>query len=221
VALAAAGPRPGAGDPPAPAFLAGLRAARPLNPVGLAGDPYAPGRAVPVARPGAACAVRFEPDRVHYRLATFEGEAGARAAGYRLTHHGACGTCSTLQDLAVYLERPDLTAPVRRCAALPLKPWSLDCLAALGFSGACALTWYWNGRNTARECLGTCLWDWLTGAPSNLPGGGLGDCLRCDEERSGAVFQRVAGRTRRNSGIVSSIGRGPAEVRPVVHDELP
>jgi hypothetical protein len=250
-------------------LVAALRALRPLNAIGLAGDPYAPGasadrgpsegaatapsgaggpggapartggavgtatagtdgavetrarRDPPTGGRGPVCAVRFEPDRIHYRLASFPEEGSARAAGWTLTHHGACGTCSTLQDLAVYLERPDLTGPARRCAALPLKPWSLSCFRDLGFSEACARTWYWNGRNTARECLGTCLWAWVAGEPSNSPDGSLNGCLRCDEERSGPVFKRVAGRTRRNSGIVSSIGRAEGEVEHVVHEYPP
>jgi hypothetical protein len=39
----------------------------------------------------------------------------ARNAGFAVTHFSACGTCSTVQDFAVYLEKPDLTAPVRKC----------------------------------------------------------------------------------------------------------
>jgi hypothetical protein len=121
----------------------------------------------------------------------------------------------------VYLERPDLTGPARRCAALPIKPWSLACFRDLGFTEACALAWYWNGRNTARECLAPCLWAWVAGEPSNRPDGSLNDCLRCDEERSGPVFKRAAGRTRRNSGIVSSIGRADWEVEAVVQGYPP
>ena len=32
-----------------------------------------------------------------------------------VTHEGACGVCSTLQDLAVYLETPDLASVGIQC----------------------------------------------------------------------------------------------------------
>ena len=41
-------------------------------------------------------------------------------------------------------------------------------------------------------------------------------CLQCDECRSGPIFQKVAGRTRRGSGIQSAIER--PGVLPLVHD---
>jgi len=51
--------------------------------------------------------------------------------------------------------------------------------------------------------------------------GKLNECLQCDEDRSGPVFKAVAGRTRRNSGIQSSIRRPADEVSPVAHDYVP
>eukprot|EP00924_Labyrinthula_sp_SR-Ha-C_P007970 snap_masked-scaffold_41-processed-gene-2.46-mRNA-1 protein AED:0.18 eAED:0.23 QI:0/-1/0/1/-1/1/1/0/330 len=44
----------------------------------------------------------------------------------------------------------------------------------------------------------------------------LNACLQCDECRSGPIFQLVAGRTRRNSGIQSAIWR--PDVFPLNHD---
>ena len=41
------------------------------------------------------------------------------------------------------------------------------------------------------------------------------------EDRSGPVFKAVAGRTRRNSGIQSSIPRPSEQVAHVVHDYVP
>ena len=38
-----------------------------------------------------------------------------------------------------------------------------------------------------------------------------------DEDESGAVFKAYAGRTRRNTGLASTICRPCAEVRPLVH----
>jgi len=181
-------------------LLAALRAAVPLNPIGVGEDPYATwsGRTPPVPPAPTVCGVRFEPDHTHYRLSTFASATEASEHGDRVTHTGGCGACSTLQDLAVYLERPDLTAPVRRCG---MQPGTLECLEALGFTHACAQIWNFNVQNTKRECFGVCMRSWLSSEASTKPDGRLNDCLQCDEDRSGPVFKAVAGRTRRNSGI--------------------
>lgn len=203
-------------------LLASLRAAVPLNAMSINEDPYGTwaGRAPPQPPPGTVCGVRFENDRVHYRLATFDTEALAREAGHAVTHTGQCGVCSTLQDLAVYLERPDLTTPVRRCGIMT-ESNSLACLQALGFSGACARIWAFNAEHTRSECFGVCVRSWMSGEPSTKSDGSLNDCLQCDEDRSGPIFKAVAGRTRRNSGIHSSIERRDEEVAHVVHDYVP
>jgi len=206
-------------SPPDPALLGALRATVPLNPIAVGDDPYASwaGRRPPPPPPGSVCGVRLEPDRVHYRLGTFSSEAEAETTGYRVTHTGVCGACSTLQDLAVYLERPDLTAPVRRCG-MSTAPNTLSCLEAIGFTADCARIWLFNVENTRRECFGVCMRSWMSGEPSTTPEGHLNDCLQCDEDRSGPVFKAVAGRTRRNSGIRSSIARPDEQMSHVVHD---
>ena len=216
-ASAPAPPPPTAVDPK---LLAALRAAVPLNSIGVGEDPYSTwaGRTPPRPPPDTVCGVRFEADRVHYRLETFGSPTEADRAGFRVTHTGGCGACSTLQDLAVYLERPDLTAPVRRCG---MQPGTLSCIEALGFSHACAKIWDFNVQNTKRECFGVCMRSWMSSEPSTKPDGKLNECLQCDEDRSGPVFKTVAGRTRRNSGIRSSIPRPDEQVAHVVHDYVP
>jgi hypothetical protein len=204
-------------------LVAALRSKIPDDPIPLQGDPYRTwrGRTPTPAPAGTVCGVAFEADRVHYRLATFPGEGEARSAGFAVTHVGACGTCSTLQDLAVYLERPDLTAPVRHCGIMLDDAASLDCIERLGFSDACARTWYFNARNTRHECFRLCVVSWAEGEPPTRPDGRLNACLQCDEDRSGPVFKATAGRTRRNSGIRSSIPRPDEDVAHVVHDYVP
>ena len=191
------------------------------NPIVVEGDPYKDFRESSWFEfpEEAVCAITYEDDRMHYVIATFSDEFAAEDNGYIVTHKGHCGTCSTLQDLAVYLYHRDLTTPVRRCAALVwFKPWSSNCLEELGFTHPCAETWYYNAQNTAHECLWPCIDSWIRKEPSNKPDGSLNDCLACDEDRSGPVFQYVAGRTRRNSGIKSSIDRPEDEVYSIVHD---
>jgi hypothetical protein len=210
-------------QPPQARLLAALRFKIPIEPPMLEGDPYKTwevkeSRSTPA---GTVCGVQFEPDQVHYRLSTFANTMAARTAGFAVTHFGACGTCSTLQDLAVYLEKPDLTSPVRKCAMKWHASASLRCLEDLGFSLACAKTWLYDAQNTRRQCLGVCTWSWIEGEAPTRKDGRLNACLQCDEDRSGPVFKAVAGRTRRNSGIHSSLPRSTDEIAPVVHDYVP
>jgi hypothetical protein len=204
-------------------FIAALRSKIPIDPVAINQDPYVlwHTRAPPRTPAGTLCGVRFESDQVHYRLSTFATPAAARTAGFAATHFGACGTCSTLQDLAVYLEKPDLTTPVRRCGISFEAAAGLACLESLGFSAACAQTWLYNVENTRRQCFSVCILSWVKGEAPTQDDGRLNSCLQCDEDRSGPVFKAIAGRTRRNSGIHSSIPRPNEEIAPIVHDYVP
>lgn len=230
-------------------------------------------------------------DYSEYQLKSWtdtEFEASKSSATF-LTHTGPCGVCSLLDDLNVYLDKTDLTTPVRRCALRFIGPLTLKCLRDLGFSKHCARIWFWNTQNTRKTgfrggCLGTCMariWtsnnqptgtynpcepteeikkrnqptDSATAAMTSEPtleaasSSGtcisekgdidakskneqsyrcgntingrpacsdvqwqngpyrINPCLQCDECRSGPIFQKLAGRTRRYSGIESAIGR--------------
>jgi hypothetical protein len=152
-----------------------------------------------------------------YALVTYASEAVAYAAGASPTNFGHCGLCSTLVDLAVYMRVNDLTAPVQSCGLTSHSAGdNIACLQALGFDLPCAQIYYYNTVNTRSVCLSQCL-DAL-GQPYNLPDGGLNGCLQCDEDESGPVFQGVAGRTRRNSGLANAICRPCGEVQPLLHD---
>jgi hypothetical protein len=168
----------------------------------------------------AVCAVEVEADG--YRLRTYASLDAATAAGVAPTHFGGCGVCSTLADLAVYMRTPDLTEPVRDCGLQNLggsRDEHVACLQALGFTTACADIWYYNTLHTGDVCGAVCFAK--LDAPYNLPTGELNACLQCDEDQSGPVFAAVAGRTRRNTGLPSSICRPCAEVQPVFHDYGP
>lgn len=187
-------------------------------------EPYARIDADPYASPpdtaideDAVCAVI--PEAAGYRLRDFPSAGAATAAGAVPTHTGVCGVCSTLADLAVYASTPELTAPVRDCGLQNLSGTREDhvaCLVALGFTGACADIWYYNTVHTSEACGPVCLAKLY--APYNLPTGELNACLQCDEDESGPVFAAVAGRTRRNTGVPSTICRPCEEVRPIDHD---
>ncbi len=188
-------------------------------PAPLADDPYTHPQDFP-AHPGEACGVlpdKSQPDA--YRLQTYASADAAKQAGATLTHYGACGLCSPLADLAVYMKNDDLTGPVRTCA-LKATPdggagAAMACLMALGFDQPCAQIWYYNALNTRAHCLSPCLAD--LSKPYQKPHGALNDCLQCDEDQSGPVFKAVAGRTRRSSGLPSAICRPCSSVRRVVH----
>lgn len=187
-------------------------------PAPLVADPYAS----PAPPPGTAdevCAVLADPPGSHdYRLVTYASEKAATDAGAITTHFGACGLCSSLVDLAVYMRYPDLTTPVRDCGIKYLKgPMDahVQCLQDLGFSLPCAQIWYYNTVHTRAACELPCFS--TLGKPYQNPDGSLNECLQCDEDQSGPIFKAVAGRTRRNTGIASALCRPCSEVRPLLH----
>ena len=184
-----------------------------------ADDPYAhPEQHVPAT--DKLCGFVDEPSTPgRYHLRTFDDTAAATSAGAIVTHRDACGLCSSLVDLAVYLRNPDLTAPVRQCGLVGMAQGDdarMQCLRDLGFDEPCARIWDLNTQNTQAKCGSVCMK--LLDAPYHNPDGSLNDCLQCDEVQSGDVFKAVAGRTRRNTGLPSSMCRPCAEVVPIVHD---
>lgn len=187
--------------------IAALRLRTLLDPPPVpAEDPYA--EAPPEENADAVCAVLAEGE-MEYRLQTFASEDSANSAGARVTHRGECGLCSSLADLAVYIEVRDLSAPVRQCVLMSLgggdEGPTLECLRAIGFSPACAQIWYFNGLHTRDSCLRECLS--RIDDPHHDGSGALNPCIQCDEDESGPIFKAVAGRTRRNSGIASALCR--------------
>jgi len=199
-----------------PDDLVALRAAVLLDPpAALATDPYAT-PPVPSAL-DAVCGV-VDAGAGRYRLVTYASAQAAVDAGAQVTHGGACGVCSSLADLAVYIERPDLTEPVRACGLAHLADPFEDlasCIGGLGFTEVCAQVWAYNTLHTRSACAAPCFA--LLDAPYHEPEGALNACLQCDEDASGAVFLAVAGRTRRNTGVPSSMCRPCGEVWPLTH----
>jgi hypothetical protein len=194
-----------------------------LNPIAINKNPYSKNEREKIAaklakNSQAFCGIKFYQHHKSYRLKTIQNKQELLASGYQITHKSACGVCSSLQDLAVYLANPNLTQPVRRCGRWVWFPYMAKrCLKKIGFSHACIHIWYDNMLNTAKQCGFTCLKSWLKNEPFNLANGKLNTCLACDEIKSGPVFKVVAGRTRRNSGIISAIHRPQSQVYPVTH----
>ena len=124
-----------------------------------------------------------------------------------ITHYGKCGTCSSTQDLAIYKKKRNLTDPIKRCAlrGMLAKKWNHKCVKNIGFSKPCAQVWFYNSQNTLKKCWKPCLKHYFS--KNNISKSKLNPCLQCDENINGPIFKRLAGRTRRNSGIKSSIQR--------------
>lgn len=181
-------------------------------------DPYADGTPAP-EKSGMVCGVLPERGAVRrYRLADYASPESAREARAFITHTGACGVCSTLADLSVYIENQDLTEPVRKCGLDHLagtQDEHVACLQKLGFTLPCAQVWYFNTRNTRAVCALECFSQ--LNAPFHEPDGSLNTCLQCDEDKSGPVFKAEAGRTRRNSGLANALCRPCSEVSRVEH----
>merc|ERR1711990_870839 len=95
--------------------------------------------------------------------------------------------------------------------------WTQKCLEKLSFSPQCAEIWSYNIRNTRKHCSKVCFISWAKGEPFNKPDGSLNDCLQCDEDNSGPNFKYYSGRTRRNSGIPSSIHRPASSIHNMTH----
>eukprot|EP01062_Namystynia_karyoxenos_P017121 TRINITY_DN1628_c10_g1_i1.p1 TRINITY_DN1628_c10_g1~~TRINITY_DN1628_c10_g1_i1.p1 ORF type:complete len:286 (+),score=97.89 TRINITY_DN1628_c10_g1_i1:74-859(+) len=168
--------------------------------------------------PESVCGVRHAPGCGTYDLKDFASAAAAAAAGYSVTHNGPCGLCSTMKDLAMYINVEDMTSNGKRCGAESLLSIKLGvkCFEKLGMTPDCALIWAYDAISDALPCGLTCLKD--TKQPYNVPPDcRLNDCLQCDEDKAGPVFKRFAARTRRDSGLISAIQRPCSTVARLVH----
>jgi len=180
----------------------------------------------PVCRPTSKfCAILPLQDGIgQYVLVNYDSELDATDAGALVTHRGPCGLCSPLQNLAVYIERRDLTEPVRQCGIAgfvqgiaSFVPTDLRraCISELGFDGPCTEIWGYNTVHTGKACGTECGLEFTSS--HNRNDGEINSCLACDETKSGAIFKAVAGRTRRASGLPSAICRPGSAVYPVEH----
>ncbi|MEO0601542.1 MAG: hypothetical protein AAF211_08905 [Myxococcota bacterium] len=187
-------------------------------PAPLEVDPYTEPDAWPLDESSVCGLTVVDEEARTYRLDTFASQEAAWEAGARVTHGGACGLCSSLEDLAVYIEQPDLTTPVRQCGVQNLGQPPLatvPCLQELGFTESCAQIWAYNVAHTAGVCTDICFS--LLSATYHDDSGAPNDCIQCDEDNSGPVFKAASGRTRRNSGLPTSLCRSCDAVWRIDH----
>lgn len=179
-------------------------------------------RASKHVRDSRVCAIDLvDQESLEYRLVTFPSHDLALAEGMVVTHQHQCGACSGLHDLAIYLETEDMVTPSRVCARKLGLRNKKDCfIEKIGFSEKCAELWAYNAWNTAITCSRTCLKDYgLANIIRNrFPDDHLDDegqirpCILCDEVKSVPAYNYGAGRTRRNSGIISELPRDEDEI---------
>ena len=178
--------------------------------------------------PSSICTVVFPNithDATKYFLKNFSSVAAAQAANESgnifQTHSHPCGLCSNLNDLSVYMQYPDLTSRGKFCGAEGFLSFndSVKCFQKIGFTQQCSQIWARDAQNTRKDCEGICLKALIEHWPNNMPPNSttLNPCLECDEVKSGPVFKLVAGRTRRDSGLHSSINRPADQVSHLTH----
>jgi len=176
------------------------------------------------------CGLRYEAANntdecpTDYNMFTYKNTDEAKSDGAVVTHTGACGVCSTTQDLAAYMRTPDILTATKHCSKLSLLRGNSreNCLAEIGLSKACSELWLHRWNAVFVNCLLECTESMLRDEPSNTgPQCELNDCVQCNEDTVGEVFTQVAGRTRRRSGLLSTEARLCEEISPVIHQSCP
>lgn len=128
----------------------------------------------------------------------------------KVAHCGTCGMCSTSHDIDIYAKtRNSLTGDATVCALMTFlgsKRVSKCFEERVGFTPGCQKCWTDNIACTKKQCKWSCLKYRILGQQNNN-GDDLNDCLECDERMCGPAFLECAGANRRQSGIVSDIGR--------------
>jgi hypothetical protein len=156
-----------------------------------------------------------------YKLKSFANAEEARREGYLVTHQYHCGACSSLYDLAIYLEKRNMVNNGRKCARRFIANKSKDChIKRIGLSPICAEAWAYNAIMTRKRCKNICIKEYglINTIFNKFPDeyvnedGSLKPCILCDELKSGGGYRYSSGRTRRSSGIKSGIQRNPDDL---------
>ena len=171
-----------------------------------------------------------------YDMVTYSSRQDALNDNAFVSHESSCGHCSSAQDLSVFLDTSiDLVRISFSCFSIWADPSNTDpnkndsliqCIEDFtGFTESCALAWainiYFNSLPTATypfSCSDTCLA--LIQDPPNNADCTINACLQCDEDINGPVYTQLAGRSRRNSGILTDITRPCDEIAEIRQDLL-
>uniref|UniRef100_A0A7R9W9P1 Uncharacterized protein n=1 Tax=Pseudictyota dubia TaxID=2749911 RepID=A0A7R9W9P1_9STRA len=226
-------------------FTAQLNAMKPTNQMQMACNPYNAtdkGNRTSCTEPPqdlyqvelwetAVCGIKYDMDKLtqdlcptEYNMTTYNSSQDMLDDGAIMTHWGACGVCSTTQDLATYIDNPDLTGKGQECGIRGL--FNVDdgikCFEEAGYTTPCAEMWMYNVFNTRDHCFDICIDFTFFGDGKNSgppPECRIANCLLCDEEMSGPIFQTEAARSRRRSGLLSKIPRHCENILIVNHTD--
>jgi len=212
-------------------MLPTFRALTHVNPKDLQCDPFESSACVSTIEEGEACVVDLIapnatsesscPSGYSYRLQSVPSLDTAIADGQYITHTGACGTCSSLQDLALMIEYPNIPYKAQQCffrsTALKYIDEAITCYEEVGFTLSCSTTLAYHQRSIVqKECGYQCAawaYDGDLGNPSCQDVSGCGACV--DELGISARLELVAGRTFANSGYPSQKAQQCSDIAPV------
>jgi len=159
-----------------------------------------------------------------YTIQNFAGANDAMGSNAHIVHEGACGVCSTAQDIGARMKTyGTLEAETIKCAVSytfsKYFPALVSCFSALGFTESCSTLWAHfaatNGRKCALQCIaGKSGVTELNGpAPECAPSA----CLECQKDFRDD-FDKLAGIEMQNAGITERIARKCSDFHRVIHD---
>lgn len=202
-----------------------------INPLQIRCDPFQLPGCVSTLEEGEACVVDLIapdttteascPSGYSYRLTTVPSLEDAIAAGQYITHTGACGTCSSLQDLALMIEYPSLPYKTHQCffrsSAVQNMEEAITCYQEIGFTHTCSNTLaYYQKKIVEKRCgyqCATWAYDGDLGNPSCGDISGCGACI--DKFGINTRLELIAGRTYPNSGYPSQKAQQCADITPI------
>jgi len=227
----------GEGDcPPKPtltdSMLPMYRALTHANPMVVSCDPFQASICVSTLEEGEACVVELIapnstsgsscPTGYSYQLTTVPSLENATADDQYITHTGACGACSSLQDLALMIEYPNLPYQAQRCffrssAMKYIETAAIPCYEEIGFTTACSAALSYHQKSIIdRECGFECSAWGYDGDLGQLSCSDKSGCLSCaDNLGITARLELVAGRTFANSGYPSQKAQQCSDVAPL------
>ena len=155
---------------------------------------------------GSHCSVAFR----FLSLKTVPSLDDALAEGEYVTHTGACGACSSLQDLAAMIETDSLTLKGNQCYRDSVWLTQIgkgeECYRNLGFTPACASVLIrYQKRINDSQCGSFCAAFALGGGQDEPSCAADGPCTNCARGNNmiDSRFRRVSGRTDISSGLPS------------------
>lgn len=165
---------------------------------------------------GEVCA--FDNQGPASNITTFPSKEAAHEAGFLVLHCGACGACSTWENLIIeYTTRDTMAANANQCAKEALFGGGDDALTEclmepnIGFGYECALCWMEDILCTKEHCSFIFLQSQMINEVTNFAVGPdditSATCEEAHCEKGPDQFVPCSGATRRRMNITSSISR--------------